>query len=1291
MIPSAFVVLEALPLTPNGKVDRNALPGPGASGLPRAAAEFVAPRGAAEEIVAAAWASVLGLSEVGALDNFFDLGGHSLLATQVMSRLRDGFGVDVPLRTLFEGPTVAGLAERIEAIRRMGEQRDPSPIRPGHGPGPRPLSFAQEALWVLHQLAPDQPTFNITAAVRVGGPLDLAALGRAVDDLVARHESLRTTFEPVDGRPMMVAASEQTLPLGVIDLAGLAADDRRAEAARHAIAEARRPFDLRKGPLARVVVLRLGESDHAVLLAMHHIMTDGWSFGVAARELAALYEAHRRGLPSPLAPLPIQYADFAAWQREQRQGPAWLEQVEAWRRRLAGVPPLELATDRPRPPVRSMRGALRPFSLPAALSDGVRDLSRAAGVTPFMTLLAAFEVVLSRWSGQDDFAVGSPVANRTRAETEGLIGYFVNMLALRADLAGDPTALELLARVREVSLEAFVHQEIPLEVVIESLAPRRDASRTPLFQVMFVLQNNAMPDAEAVDLTLAPLDLPSPGTGTAKFELTLSFSDTPGAFVGAIEYAVDLFDESTIDRLARHYERTLGAIVADPSRRLSGLALISDEERRLVLGRVGRVGGGGRGVAPAPRAVRGVRPPDARRPGVGRPGGSADVWRIERASEPAGPPADRGRGRARGAGRVAPVPAFEQARGAPGRAQGGRGVRAARPGDAGRTTPRDADRRGGLAGDRRGRDDRIGPADDRPRLGRDRAGASKLGTTRGSGRTHRTWPTSCSPRGAPGGRRGSRSRTGRWRMRRTRGPTLTGSSTGPCRHLQAAPFAFDVFAGDWARALGTGGSLVACPKETLIDPPALVALMLRERVGCAELVPPVAEALAGELERQGGDLPDLRLLAVGSDTLRAGLYGRLRRRLGAGCRVVNSYGLTEATIDSSFFEGDWPGPDDRPVPIGRPFAGTRLQVLDPWMQPAPPGVAGELYVGGRGVARGYAADPRRTASRFLPDPFGEPGGRLYRTGDRARWSADGQVELLGRLDGQVKVRGQRVELGEVEAALLRHGSVSEAVAVATPGRARRRPPGGLRRRRKSGRRRDPPVAPRAAPRPDDPGPDRGAGGAAEDAVGQGRPRGVADADGRAGRGVRPAPRRPRAAAGDALGGPARRPADRRGSTTSSTSAATRSLRFAWPRGSRRSSAGPCRSRACSARRRSRGSPTGSATRPGAAPARRWSPSTHPDPPPRWRWSTRSAAGSSATASSPACSRRISTSAGSRQPASRTTASPNPTSPGWRPATSGPSSRPGPTAPTAWAGGRWAAWSPSRWPGNSRPSAARSTS
>jgi amino acid adenylation domain-containing protein len=1038
MIPSAFVVLETLPLSPNGKVDQAALPAPEAD-RSRADAAWIGPRGPIEEEVASVWGAVLGEERIGAHENFFDLGGHSLLATQVVSRLRDVLDVEIPLRALFDAPTVAGLAERIEAIRQGGTQREISPIEPAARVGPLPLSFSQEALWFLDQLVPGQPTFNVSAALRIKGPLDYGALERSLDELVRRHESLRTSFVANDGTPFQVIGYDVSLSLEKIDLTELPLGHRENEAKRRAIDESRRPFDLARGPLARVSLLRLGDAENALLLTMHHLITDGWSFGIAASELATLYEAARRDRAFGLPDLPIQYADFARWQRDQFASGAWSARIECWRRRLAAVPSLELPTDRPRPPIRSARGALRELVLSSELSTAVWDASRREGVTPFMTLLAAFQLVLGRWSGQDDFAVGAPAANRNRPETEQLIGYFVNMVALRADLSGNPTGREFLTRVRDVAVEAFENQEIPLEILIPALAPRRDVSRSPLFQVMFVLQNNPLPAVVPLDLAVSPLQLDQ-GTGTSKFDLALGFEETPGGFIGSVEYNTDLFEAATIERFSRHYVKLLEDLVTHPEWRLSELSLLSDAQRRQLIAWSHAPSDSSTPLdipeRPESAGIHGAFEAQVRAvpDGLALVAGDERLTYAElnaRANRLARHLHSRGVGPEVHVGLILDDPIHRMVAVLGVLKAGGAYVplepslpRMRLEGmldaacasivivDRGaigqaaqiRTTMIDLDAdQSSLAAQ--------SPEDSSVRVD----GENLAYVVFTSGSTGR-------PKGVMVSHRGLLAAAAAWEhaydLRRP-----------PLRHLQAASFAFDVFTGDWVRALTTGGTLVACPRLVLLDPPALADLIRRERIECLELVPALADVLAAHLERQGEDLGGIRLLAVGSDTVRAPLYRRLCRLVGPRGRVVNSYGLTEATIDSTYFGGPPDGleGEDGPVPIGRPLAGTRAYVLDGSGEPVPAGLVGELYIGGSGVARGYLTNPRQTAERFLADPDGDPGSRMYATGDRARWREDGNLELLGRHDGQMKVRGFRVELAEVEAVLARHSGVSAAV------------------------------------------------------------------------------------------------------------------------------------------------------------------------------------------------------------------------------------------------------------------------
>ncbi|MFP2933938.1 amino acid adenylation domain-containing protein, partial [Pyxidicoccus sp. 3LG] len=485
MVPSAFVTLAALPLTPSGKLDRKALPAPDSD--TDTAATWVAPRTPAEQALAGLMAQLLRVERVGAEDSFFALGGHSLLATQLASRIRASFGVELPLRILFEEPTVAGLAARLDVLRQETASAPP-PLVPVPRAGVMPASFAQRRLWFIEQLQPGSPLYNMPIALRLKGALDVRALERAFDTLVHRHEGLRTTFSTRDGEPVQVIHAAADLALPVMDLSDLPTEEREARARSLVTEEALRPFDLAAGPLMRASLVRLDTREHLLLLTLHHIVTDGWSMDVMVRESAALYAAFSAGQPSPLPELAIQYADYAAWQRGWLQGEALEAQLSWWRNHLTGAPQLlELPTDFPRPAVQGFRGAIHTHVLPRELVDALQALSRREGTTLFMALLAGLEVVLSRYSGQEDFVVGTDIANRNRGETEGLIGFFINQLALRARLDGDPTFRELLGRVRDVTLGAYAHQDLPFEELVKELNPERSMGHAPLFQVKLVL------------------------------------------------------------------------------------------------------------------------------------------------------------------------------------------------------------------------------------------------------------------------------------------------------------------------------------------------------------------------------------------------------------------------------------------------------------------------------------------------------------------------------------------------------------------------------------------------------------------------------------------------------------------------------------------------------------------------------------------------------------------------------------------------------------------------------------
>jgi amino acid adenylation domain-containing protein len=1034
MVPSAFVALESLPLTENGKIDRQTLPAPGEA--PTEHGEFEPPRNPIEEMIAAAWAEVLMLERVSVFDDFFALGGHSLLATQLASRLRAAFGVDVPLRALFESPTIAGQAESIESIRHVGRALSAPPIERTPRDAPIPASFAQQALWFLEQLDPGRPTFNVSAAVQVQGPLDVDALSRAFDEIVRRHEILRTTFALVDGRPIQRIDRVSPARLEIHSLGELPEDKRSDEARRLAIEAASRPFELGAGPLVRATLVSLGDRDNAVILTMHHIITDGWSFGVAAGELATLYESHRAGRPSPLRELPVQYADFARWQREWMRGDVMEDLLAYWSERLSGVPALELPTDRPRPAIRSARGGIRFFKLERQLTDRIRGLARREGATPFMVLLAAFQTLLHRYSGQTDFAVGTPIANRNRSETEGLLGYFVNMLALRATLAGDPTFRELLGRARETALGGFEHQDLPFEALVEALRPPRDLSRTPLFQVMFVLQNNRLPNVARQDLVLSPL-LSEVGAGTAKFDLTLALEeDELGGMVGSMEYDADLFLDATIARMIGHLQVLLGGIADDPGQRLSELPLLTASDLDAVL-RAPNQTGVARAAEAAHRLFEAQAAADPERIALESTAGAFTYGELNaRANQLArhlrrlGVGVDDRVGLAversldvgvgllavlkAGAAFVPIDPGYPRERVAFMFADSGMKVLLTQKG----LLPSLPETRS------------IVVCLDDDFSGIESESTENLALAISPDNAAYVIYTSGStgvPRGAVVSHRGMLNHNLAARE-------LFAIAPGD-RVLQFSSLSFDIAIEEMFPAWASGAAVVCRGGDATLEPLAFLRWIDEARITVLDLPTAYWHAWVDGVAAAGQELPQsLRLVVVGGERALPTSFAQWRAIGGDRMRWINTYGPTEAAVIATAFEPT----DDvaresacRDLPIGRPIANTRIYLLDSRMRPVPPGLPGELYIGGAGVARGYLGRAGETAERFTPDPFSEErGARLFRSGDLARWRNDGELEFLGRVDHQVKIQGFRVEPGEVESALVAYPGVSAAAVVA---------------------------------------------------------------------------------------------------------------------------------------------------------------------------------------------------------------------------------------------------------------------
>ncbi len=558
MIPAAFVLLDSLPLTPNGKVDRRALPAPEQT-RPELEQTFVAPRNPTEEILAGIWVKILGIEQVGIHDNFFELGGHSLLATQVISQVREAFGLEIPLRYLFASPTVAGLAKHIEMAMKAKPELNLVPsLAPVDRNQELPLSFSQQRLWFLHQLDPDSTAYNGSDLVRLQGKLDVAALEESINEIVKRHEVLRTCFAVVEGRPIQKIISKLRIPLPIVDLQDLPVIEKEQEVQRLEAENAQQPFNLTQAPLLRLVLLRLTQEEHILLVTMHHIISDAWSAGVLMREISVFYEAFSTGKPSLLS-LPIQYADYAVWQQQWLQGERLDTQLIYWKQQLENAKTiLELPTDKPRTQLQTSLGKKHSFTLPSTLSNNLKSLSQQEGVTLFMTLLAAFKTLLYHYTKQEDILVGSPIANRNRSELEGLIGFFVNTLVLRTNLSYNPSFKELLQRVRETALGAYAHQDLPFEKLVAELQPERTLNHSPLFQVWFVLQNAPKSNLELAGLNLSILESES---GTVRHDLKLQLTETPEGLQGFFEYKTDLFHATTIARMAVVLETLLTTIV----------------------------------------------------------------------------------------------------------------------------------------------------------------------------------------------------------------------------------------------------------------------------------------------------------------------------------------------------------------------------------------------------------------------------------------------------------------------------------------------------------------------------------------------------------------------------------------------------------------------------------------------------------------------------------------------------------------------------------------------------------
>ncbi|KAB2344319.1 non-ribosomal peptide synthetase [Actinomadura rudentiformis] len=1020
MVPAALMLVDRLPITVNGKLDVRALPKPEVS----TGADSRPPRSPREQLLCEIFAELLGVERVGIDDDFFDLGGHSLLATRLVSRARAALGAELAIRDLFEAPTVAELAERA-ASSTAG--RRPELVAVPERPAEPPLSYAQQRLWLIEQLEESSAAYNFPLVMRLRGALDVEALRDALGDVMARHEALRTLIVEREGRPF-----QRVLPV----------EDARPEFALLEATEAQldavlamalgRPFDLAVEPPLRATVVRLATDEHVpdehvVALLLHHITTDEWSDGPFLRDLSTAYAARTAGRAPEWEPLPVQYVDYTLWQREllETDGLA-ARQLAYWRENLRGAPEqLELPTDRPHPARPTMSGGELTVELDPAACDGLRRIAQRSGASMFMVCHAAVAALLHRLGAGDDLPLGAPISGRTDEALDELVGFFVNTLVLRTDVSGDPTFAELVDRVRETDLAAFSHQDVPFEAVVEEVNPVRSPDRNPLFQVMVGYRNRAGDDFTLPGLTAVPQPVEA---RTAKFDLVFSFAeDAASGRIGCVlEFRSDIFDRSSVAVLGERLSRLVGAVAADPELTVGRIDVLTEEEREQVLTGFNQTdraveeltipGLFGRLVAEQPEAVAVVDGPR-----------SVTYAELDALSDRMAVLLARHGVRAEGVVGVAVPRSVEMVAVMLGVTKLGAAflpMDLAHPGDrlaymlddaraavvvvteqvAGKVpevedvevlsldSPEIADELAGLAD--------LAPGAVFAPIALDQA-AYVIYTSGSTGR----------PKGVvvPHEGIGSLVATAVDRM----------GLRPDSRVLQFASIGFDVTIFELSMALCHGGTLVLVPDEARVPGPELTDFMNEQRITHAILPPSLVAALP-----PGCDIPEGAAVLVGTETVPPDVIARWAGHL----RLLAAYGLTEATVNSTLWpaEQGWTGA----VPIGVPDPNTRVHVLDERLQPVPPGVAGELYVTGRGLARGYLGRPGLSSERFVACPFGPPGTRMYRTGDRARWRTDGNVDFLGRADDQVKIRGYRIEPGEIAGAMTRHPGVTQAAVVA---------------------------------------------------------------------------------------------------------------------------------------------------------------------------------------------------------------------------------------------------------------------
>ena len=1024
MVPSVFVVVDEFPLNANGKLDRHALPIPGDERI-NLGVEYIAPRSEYEQQLAQIWAEILKLEKVGIHDNFFDIGGHSLMATQVISRIREQLNVDMPLSRMFSFPTVADFTPQLEDLIQQTKEAESLKIKRVSRQSGLKLSFAQERLWFLDQLEPGNPAYIIPMALRLKGQLRESALINSLNAIVRRHEALRTRFVNGQSEPVQVIDEGVKLELQKIDLSDQSSDIRQHKLATYLQTEAIKPFELSTDLLIRGSLLRLGDKEHVLVLTMHHIISDGWSLGVLFRELGTCYAAYSNDQLPELSELAIQYADFSAWQRDWLSGTQLDKQLSYWKKQLDGLQTLSLPVDYPRPPMQSYTGSHQMLSMSSELTEQLKTLSQQSGVTLFMTLLAAYSVMLHRYSGQDDVVIGSPIANRNRSELEGLIAFFVNMLVMRIDSSGNPGFKTLLKRVSSTVLGAFEHQDIPFEKLVEVLQVERDPSRNPLFQVHFALQNAPMEVLELKDLTLESVDTEAQVT---RFDLECHIWEQEDGLEIAFIYNTDLFDESTIQRMLGHYQIILSSLAINPDQPIDQLPILSQHENQCMLEQWNQTDTCYElettiqqlfedQVDKTPSTIA-IEISDKT---------FSYIELDERANQLAHYLREQGVGADtlvgifmdRSLDMVVSIYAILKA--------GGAYVPLDPEYPQDRINYMLADTQVAVLLTQQNVLNRL-PTTHATVVCVDSqwASISELSKTRPtvestsrdlayviftSGSTGR-------PKGVMNEQRGVVNRLF-WMQQAY--PLTTDD-----RVLQKTPFSFDVSVWEFFWPLINGARLVLAEPEGHKDPIYLSDVINAKKITTLHFVPSMLKVFLDMMEPQ--KFASVKRVICSGEALPYGLQQQFFSVSDA--ELHNLYGPTEAAVDVS----SWAcrRNDSRQlVPIGRPISNTRLYILDRQMQPVPIGVSGELHIGGIQLARGYLGQKALTDEKFIANPFSDdPESKLYKTGDLVRYLEDGAIDYIGRIDNQIKLRGQRIELGEIEADLTRLDIVKNSVVVA---------------------------------------------------------------------------------------------------------------------------------------------------------------------------------------------------------------------------------------------------------------------